>query len=372
MTNNKRTPEEILQIVFNYVAKISKERKLDKLLLLLANMGRELTLADRCTLWICDKPNNKIWTKVAHGVDKITIGNDEGLVAYSIKHTETIIIDDAYLDDRFNKSIDDMTGYHTKSVLVIPILNNSGEAIGAYQAINKTIDSEVFSQQDIEYLSLASSYVEKVIESAQLYQEIEQTQKDLILLLGEISEKRSWEVGQHIHRVADYCKFFATKYGLTKDEIELFHLASPMHDIGKIAIEDKILKKPGPLTAKEYETVKTHAQIGYEILKGSPRKILQTAATIAHEHHEKWDGSGYPRGLKREEISVYGRITALADVFDSLSNERCYKEAYGRERIVSIFKQELGKHFEPKLIDIFMDNIDEIYSIHDHYNNLLI
>jgi len=370
MHNNvELNSEEILQLVFGYVAEISKERKLERSLMLLADMGRELTLADRCTLWVYDKLNNKIWTKVAHGIETISVGTDLGLVAYSIRNCETIIIDDAYLDERFNMEVDQITGYHTKSVLVIPIINLAGQVMGAYQAINKMTDKGVFNKRDIKYITLASTYAEKVMESAQLHEEIEQTQKDLVFLLGQVSEKRSWEIGEHIHRVADYSKLLASKYGMSDEQIELIYLASPMHDIGKIAIEDKILNKPGPLTKVEYDTVKTHTSIGYDILKSSNMTILKTASIIAHEHHEKWDGTGYPKGLKEEEISIFGRITAIADVFDALINERCYKKAFNRDKVVSIIVAERGRHFEPKLVDIFMDHLDEFYFIHDHYKD---
>ena len=140
-----------------------------------------------------------------------------------------------------------------------------------------------------------------------------------------------------------------------------------MHDIGKVGIPDSILKKPRKLNHEEFEIMKTHAQIGYNILSGSKRKILQAAAVVSKEHHEKWDGSGYPLGLKKEEIHIYGRITAIADVFDALGSERVYKKAWKDEDIFALFMDQKGKHFDPKLIDLFMDNIDIFLKKRDKY-----
>jgi response regulator RpfG family c-di-GMP phosphodiesterase len=136
-----------------------------------------------------------------------------------------------------------------------------------------------------------------------------------------------------------------------------------MHDVGKVAIADAILLKPGKLTKEEFEEMKKHAEYGYDIFKNSKRNILKTAATIAYEHHERWDGSGYPRGIRGEEIHLYGRITAVADVFDALSCDRVYKEAWNDEEIEKYFKEHRGTQFEPKLVDLFFENLKALQAI---------
>ena len=146
--------------------------------------------------------------------------------------------------------------------------------------------------------------------------------------MGAIGESRSKETGNHVKRVAEYSYLLAKLSGLNEDESELLKQASPMHDIGKVAIPDSILHKTDKLTKLELEIMKTHALKGYELLKGSDRPLLKMAAIIALEHHEKWNGEGYPTGLKEEEISIYGRITAICDVFDALGSDRCYKKAW--------------------------------------------
>ncbi|MBV5278840.1 MAG: HD domain-containing protein [Campylobacteraceae bacterium] len=198
-----------------------------------------------------------------------------------------------------------------------------------------------------------------------LSQEILTTQKEVVYTMGEIVETRSKETGNHVKRVALYSELLGLHYGLPKEEAELLKLASPMHDIGKIGIPDSILNKPGKHTPEEFQIMKTHASIGYDILKASNRPILKTAAIVANEHHEKWDGTGYPRGLKGEEIHIYGRITAVADVFDALGSDRVYKKAWDDDRIFNLLKEESGKHFDPKLINIFFENLDEFLKVRE-------
>jgi len=200
--------------------------------------------------------------------------------------------------------------------------------------------------------------------------EIEETQKEIIFTMGAVGESRSKETGNHVKRVAEYSYILAKDYGLDLAECEMLKQASPMHDIGKIAIPDSILNKPARFTPEEFEVMKKHAQLGYDMLKHSQRPLLKTASIVAYEHHEKWDGTGYPNGLSRDEIHIYGRITALADVFDALGSDRVYKEAWDDEKIFKLFRDERGKHFDPKLIDIFFENLDEFLMIRDRLKDI--
>jgi len=206
-------------------------------------------------------------------------------------------------------------------------------------------------------------------EQIHLNKEIIDTQKEVISTMGAIGETRSKETGDHVKRVAEYSKLLALKCGLGEKEAEELKMASPMHDIGKVGIPDNILNKPGKLTDDEFKIMKTHASLGYEMLKGSSQSLLKTAATIAREHHEKWDGSGYPRGLKAEEIHLYGRITAIADVFDALGHDRVYKKAWPLEDILDLLKKGQGTHFDPNLIDLLLNNLDDFLSIKNHFDN---
>lgn len=217
----------------------------------------------------------------------------------------------------------------------------------------------------IEFISISHD----VTELFDLNDEIWQTQNEMLLLLGEVGETRSQETGNHVRRVAKYAKLLGELYGLEEEEIRLIYSASPMHDIGKIGISDAILLKPGKLDSDEYDVMKTHSNIGYDILKNSNRPLLQAAAIIAHEHHEKWDGSGYPNALAGENIHIYGRIIALADVFDALSCDRVYKKAWPMESIIEFIINERGRHFDPQLVDMFMANIDHFIEIANKFKD---
>ena len=169
--------------------------------------------------------------------------------------------------------------------------------------------------------------------------------------MGIIGENRSKETGNHVKRVAEYSYFLAKGVGLSEDDAQSLKLASPMHDIGKVASPDAILKKPARFTPEEFEIMKTHAQLGYEMLKMSHRPILHTASIVAYEHHEKYDGTGYPRGISGENIHIYGRITAIADVFDALTTERPYRKALSLEETLSIIEKDTGKAFYPEVVE---------------------
>ncbi|MEA3289236.1 MAG: response regulator [Campylobacterota bacterium] len=222
------------------------------------------------------------------------------------------------------------------------------------QKLEKTNKALVSLNDDLEV-----QMMERISEIYALNQEIVATQKEVIYTMGTIGESRCNETGSHVKRVAEYSKIFAIHYGLGEDEAEMLKEVSPMHDIGKVAIADSILHKKGKLTDDEMDIMRTHTSLGYGMLSNSSRKLLRVASTVAYEHHEKYDGSGYPRGLKGEDISIYGRITAVADVFDALGSSRVYKPAWEDEKILQMFQEQSGKHFDPKLIEIFFDNIDE-------------
>ncbi len=246
-----------------------------------------------------------------------------------------------------------------------------GKHIG-YLAIRQ----DITAQKEVEALSkklekintnLEQEVNDRVSELITLDKEIQDTQREVVFTMGAIGETRSKETGNHVKRVAEYSKLLALYYGLEKKEAEMLKQASPMHDIGKVGIPDAILNKPGRFNEEERIIMNTHAKLGYDMLKHSNRPLLKMAATVAYEHHEKWDGSGYPNALKGEDIHIYGRITAIADVFDALGSDRVYKKGWELERILSLFKEERAKHFDPKLVDIFFENLDEFLKIRDEF-----
>lgn len=216
-----------------------------------------------------------------------------------------------------------------------------------------------------EYIGIRRNVTDMIM----LHEEIEDTQKELIYKMGETAESRSKETGNHIRRVAHYSRLLALKAGLPEAQADILFTASPMHDIGKIAIPDHVLLKPGMLNEEEWAVMSTHCEIGYNILKNSGRPILKAAATVAYEHHERWDGGGYPRGVGGEEIHIFGRICAIVDVFDALGSDRVYKKAWELPKIIDFIAEEKGRHFDPQLVDLFLGNLDEFLTIRHTYND---
>ncbi len=200
-----------------------------------------------------------------------------------------------------------------------------------------------------------------------LNQELDLTQSEMIVALGALLEERSKETGFHVVRVAEYSRLLAELRGLDETTCYLIHRAAPLHDAGKVAIPDHILHKEGPLDPDEWEIMKTHATRGYEIFKNSTRPILRMVALIAKEHHENWDGSGYPDGLAGEAISMAGRIVHLADVFDALANQRCYKKAWPIEEVFHFVEEKSGAMFDPELVRLLLQNRERFLDIMERY-----
>lgn len=201
-------------------------------------------------------------------------------------------------------------------------------------------------------------------EHKRLLTELEDNQKEMIYLLTELMESTSDETGQHIRRVSDLSVLLAYYHpALDEDDVEVLRHASPMHDIGKLTVPHEILHKPGRYTEEEFCAMKLHTTNAYSLLSHSNRKLMSAAAIIAHEHHEKWNGKGYPRGLKGPEIHIYGRIVALADVFDALTHSRRYKDAWDIDEVVAYIKEHDGTQFDPELVAIFEEHLDEFIEI---------
>ncbi len=192
---------------------------------------------------------------------------------------------------------------------------------------------------------------------------LSEAQEETIMRLSLAAEQRDAETGEHILRMGRYCTLMAEKVGICRERVELIRLASPLHDVGKIAIPDAILQKPGRLTPTERAEMEKHAQIGHDMLCGSNNELLELAAEIALTHHEHWDGNGYPNGLEREQIPIEGRIAAIADVFDALTSDRVYRPAMSLEDALEIMLEGRGTQFDPRLLEVFCANLGEVLAI---------
>ncbi len=200
-------------------------------------------------------------------------------------------------------------------------------------------------------------------ELEETYKEVKDSYTEMIFRLALVAEYKDESTGVHLVRIADYSIELAHSMGLPEKDIELIKYASPMHDIGKLVIPDAILKKPSGLTPEEREIMKRHTVLGAEIFKGSKSPLLKAVKEICLTHHERYDGTGYPRGLKDKEIPLFGRIVGVADVFDALTSKRPYKEAYGFDEAVRMVESQSGKHFDPKLVKSFIKDLDKMRAI---------
>lgn len=356
------TAEKQLAILLEFGKVINKTKSLDDVLESMARFARDILQADRCSIFIYDKNKDELWSKVAHEVHPIRISAKKGVAGYAALSKDTQIVVDAYNDYRFNPDVDKATGYLTHTILSVPLLDNQENTIGVFQALNKKVG--IFTNVDAELLLLISNYAASAIENAILYDRLRDTQTKIINKLASAAEFKDQETSKHTKRVGLYSALLAEKYGLSHDDITKIELAAPMHDAGKIGIADKILLKPNKLSDEEFELMKTHTQLGHDLLFDEENEYLKSAALIALEHHEKWDGSGYPHGKKGEEISIFGRIVAIADVFDALISVRPYKAPWSFEKAYAFIKNNRGTHFDPTLIDLFTENIEKIHTIY--------
>ena len=199
--------------------------------------------------------------------------------------------------------------------------------------------------------------------------ELRLSREETIERLAIAAEFRDSSTAQHIQRMSHYCELLARKVGLAPERVDLIRTASPMHDIGKIGTPDHVLLKPGKFTAAEFDVISPHAEIGYKILSGSDSELLKVAALIAWTHHERYDGTGYPRKLKGEDIPIEGRIASIADNFDALTTARVYKPAFDFEHARDLMIKERGKHFDPDLLDLFLSSPEDLRRIHEQYAN---
>ncbi|WP_432453118.1 MULTISPECIES: DUF3369 domain-containing protein [unclassified Agarivorans] len=245
--------------------------------------------------------------------------------------------------------------------------------VGFYSTDNRSVSLLYVQHEkpldDIEkgLLEVFATNIALTFENLTIKEEIQDTQKELIFIIGDAIEQRSKETGSHVKRVSLICELMAKKLNFDPEFVELFKYAAPLHDLGKIAIPESILHKPGKLDAQEWEVMQTHAQVGHDLLADSNKIIARLGAEISICHHEKWDGSGYPRQLAGEDIPLVGRIMAITDVFDALGSKRSYKEPWSNAEIKQFIIEQKGKHFDPTLVDLLIENFDEFLEIRNSH-----
>jgi HD-GYP domain-containing protein (c-di-GMP phosphodiesterase class II) len=348
----------------SYIRRIAAEKDMDRLMLLLADFGRYLIDADRCTVWVCDENDGTLQAKLAHGIDRVAIPKTKGLPGWVATHGAPLLINDPYHDDRFDQDADMRTGYLTRSVLALPFKDADGRTIAVIQAVNKLTGDGTFSEADREHLMLVASYAGVALETARMENEIEAVEREVIRTMAEAVSVRSAEIGTHGRRVAVLSRLLGELAGMSAEDVETLALAAPLHDIGLIGIPDSVLLKPAALDGAEWATIQSHTTLGHDILKQAPEgRLMGTAAIIAWQHHERWSGGGYPCGLEGERIHRYARVTAITEVFDALASDRPWRKAWELDPIVKLFQDDRGVQFDPDLDRIFLENIDAFVAV---------
>ena len=341
---------------------VNAEANLDKLLMTIADQTRLVLNADRCSVFLYDKDTNELWSKVALGMEseEIRFPADKGFAGHVFKTGETIKIKDAYKDNRFNKDIDKKTGYRTYNLICMPIRNIKFEIIGVFQVLNKKEGDFTDSDEDVLFAIGTNAGI--AIENNLLFniqQKMLEEQQKLFAgfidtLAASIDARDKITMG-HSKRVRLYSELISKQIGLNKDITEIISKAAMLHDIGKIGIRDAVLQKKGSLTKEEYEHIKEHVKITYDILcKTNLNSSFSEITEIAASHHEKYDGTGYFRGLKGEEIPLGGRILAVSDVFDAITSVRHYRDRMPIDEALKIMIDGKNKHFDGKIVEAFL------------------
>ena len=344
--------------------RISSETRLDNLLSLIAEEVRHILQADRCSVFLVDPVKNELWTKVALGAGEkvLRIPMGHGIAGFVAKTGSAVNIRDAYRDTRFAQDLDKITGYQTKSVLAVPLKDCEGKALGVFEILNKT--KGAFNEEDEGFLRILATIAASAIENAQLYENLRKSHLETIYRLAMVAEYRDQtDTAKHLRHISKYSAIMAAQLGMAYEVVEDIRYASPLHDIGKVAIPDAILLKPGKLTPEEYEEMKKHPIYGARMLENAETRLLQLACRIAIAHHEHFDGSGYPNGLRGEQIPLEARIVSVVDVFDALTTRRVYKGAWSLEETFRYMQDQSGRLFDPMVTDAFIKCVPQIQEI---------
>ena len=341
---------------------IAIETNIDSLLTIIAQQIQQALQADRCTVFLLDDEHNELWSKVALGLEmqEIRFAANKGLAGHVAMSGETINIKNAYESEYFNKDIDMQTGYKTRNILCMPIRNLSHQIVGVFQVLNKF--SGDFTQKDEDLLIAIGSSAGIALENANLFSKqkklIEEQKKLFSSFINTLSvsiDARDKITSGHSKRVTLYAELICDKCKLSDEEKEIIKNASLLHDIGKIGIKDSVLQKEGKLTPEEYEHIKEHVRLTHNILsKVYITNNFKNVANIASSHHEKFDGTGYFKGLKGEQIPLGGRILAVCDVFDAITSKRHYRDKMRMKDALKIMVDGKNKHFDENLVNAFM------------------
>jgi HD-GYP domain-containing protein (c-di-GMP phosphodiesterase class II) len=376
-----------LKLLVDASLALSEVRDFDDLLGLIAKTGIEMAHCEGCSIYgvegdhlrflastnpVLDQQvgyRQRLVESVRNFLIPIQSSSISGFVALSgrpLNIADVYRLDESLLY-KFNPSLDQRHQYRSCSMLTLPMCDTRGYVLGVMQFINHRIRETraiaPFPEADVMYLTALANQVGVLLRNARMNHQLRESRVEAVKKFVIASEFTDKDTGAHIERMGRYSALFCELLGLGSAYAEDLRLASMLHDVGKITTPDAILKKPGPLSADELVIMRQHAQNGYDILRDAQSPLLQLGATVAISHHEKWDGSGYPNGLAGEQIPMVGRIVALADVYDALSTQRCYKEPWPLDQVIDFITGESGKQFDPRLVKLFMTHTQKFLDI---------
>jgi len=365
---------------------LSEERDLNVLLDKVVDITLSISHADACSLYVIQ--NDVLEFKIARNLtfekndynypktsfqlalDSNTIAGHVAVSGEILKIEDVQNLSSAY-PFRFDNSSDKKFNYISKSMLVLPLKGNTGNIVGVLQMINHMDQGQItaFPEEIVSPLKVIANQAGISIKNALLSVQLKSAQNETVYRLSLAAEARDQETGNHLKRMSLYSKILAHASGMDEEYQETILNAAPLHDVGKIGIPDRILQKNGKLTPDEWDIMRTHPELGYQILKDSKAPLLTMGAQIALCHHEKFDGSGYPRGLVGTDIPLEGRITSIADVFDALTSKRYYKKAWEFDEVVSHMAADKDKHFDGKLVDHFLSELPAVMEVYHTYQD---
>lgn len=344
-----------LDLLYSVGEKIASVPEIPKLLDHILRMAQQISHASASSLLLIDQGKKELYFQMAEGavsnvLQQTRVGIDSGIAGWSARNARPLISNDVTRDRRFNPEIDKISGFHTKSVIAVPLVA-AREVIGVLEVLNKA-DASGFNERDVEVLMSLAATAAVTFSNLRLNQKLEQGYiSTLKALVAAIDAKDPYTSG-HSQRVAEYALLGANMLSLSPEELKDIEFGGLLHDIGKIAIDATVLRKPGDLTSEEWSLMRKHTVIGANIIKDVP--FLERAKPLVLYHHENYDGSGYPEGLKGEAIPICARLLSVVDAFDTMTSERSYRASVNADLAVSELRRYCGTQFCPVATDAFI------------------
>ena len=345
----------MLHLLCEVGKKVGSVPKIEKLVKNITQMTRQALKASASSILLFDDGEKELFFEVAEGkagkvLKQIKLSTQSGIAGWVARYGKPLTVNDVTRDQRFDRSVDEITGFITRSILCVPLVVQR-KVIGVIEVLNK-LDGNDFSTQDLETLTSVASTAAMAIENTKLHQSVVDAYKGTIRALAAAIDAKDRYTRGHSQRVMQYALLGGLSLSLPREELEILEYAGILHDIGKIGIADSILGKSGCLTDGEWEIMRRHPQIGSDILKDIP--FLEKARTLILHHHERYDGNGYPGGMKREDIPIGARLLSIADAFDTMTTDRSYRTALSVDHAIEELYRYSGTQFCPVAVDAFV------------------